>query len=99
MNTDKGGAAQVEAEGQSKKPLGLLRWSSPQCAHALSIQSKNQERMSKYKHLNTSPSIATRNRLLHPSNRTRFLIFHPLRRAKAFDEETAKKGLANFEQR
>ena len=97
MNTDKGGAAQVEAEGQSKKPLGLLRWSSPQRAHALSIQSKNQERMSE--HLNTSPSIATRNRLLHPSNRTRFLIFHPLRRAKAFDEETAKKGLANFEQR
>ena len=99
MNTDKGGAAQVEAEGQSKKPLGRLRWSSPQCAHALSIQSKNQERMSKYKHLNTSPSIATRNRLLHPSNWTRFLIFHPLRRAKAFDEETAKKGLDNFEQR
>ena len=89
----------MEAEGQSKKPLGRLRWSSPQCAHALSIQSKNQERMSKYKHLNTPPSIATRNRLLHPSNWTRFLIFHPLRRAKAFDEETAKKGLANFEQR
>ena len=87
----------MEAERQAKMPLGLLRWSSPQCAHALSIQSKNQERMSK--HLNISPSIATRNRLLHPSTRTRCLIFHPLRGAKAFDEETAKKGLASFEQR